>query len=103
MDSLHRIFHVVLLGIFATLHMKYILSLTALQGPIAGKLADDFGPRIPIAIGSFLHVFGLMMTSISTEYYQIFLAQGVCSALGCCFLFYPSKRTRLILSCSTED
>jgi MFS family permease len=52
-------------------------------------MADELGPRIPILLGSFLHIFGLMMTSISTEYYQFFLAQSVCSGLGCCFLFYP--------------
>lgn len=40
-------------------------------------------------IGSFLHIFGLMMTSLSQSYYQFFLAQSVCSALGCCFLFFP--------------
>jgi MFS family permease len=65
-------------------------------GPLAGKLCDDYGPRIPIAIGSFLHVFGLMMVSISTKYYQIFLAQSICSALGCSFLFYPT-----IAACGT--
>ncbi|OAA54055.1 monocarboxylate permease-like protein [Cordyceps fumosorosea ARSEF 2679] len=57
-------------------------------GPLVGKLTDELGPRIPILIGSFLHIFGLMMTSISTQYYQIFLAQSVCSAVGCSFLFY---------------
>jgi len=54
-------------------------------------MTDELGPRIPILLGSFLHVFGLMMTSISKEYYQFFLAQSVCSGLGCCFLFYPGK------------
>ncbi|KAJ3478961.1 hypothetical protein NLG97_g8443 [Lecanicillium saksenae] len=57
-------------------------------GPLVGKMTDDLGPRIPVLIGSFLHVFGLMMTSLSKEYYQIFLAQSVCSAIGCSFLFY---------------
>ncbi|KAJ6437389.1 reverse transcriptase [Purpureocillium lavendulum] len=57
-------------------------------GPLAGKLTDEFGPRIPILIGSVLHVFGLMMTSLSTEYYQIFLSQSICTiaALGTWFL-----------------
>ncbi|KAM0329714.1 hypothetical protein ACHAPQ_006632 [Fusarium lateritium] len=57
-------------------------------GPVVGKMTDEFGPRIPILIGSFLHVFGLMMTSISKEYYQILLSQSFCSATGCSFLFY---------------
>ncbi|KAF4968459.1 hypothetical protein FSARC_4153 [Fusarium sarcochroum] len=59
-------------------------------GPLVGKMTDELGPRIPILIGSFLHVFGLMMTSISKEYYQFLLAQSICSALGCSFLFYAS-------------
>jgi MFS family permease len=73
-----------------------LLALTFLQGPVAGKLVDEFGPRIPILLGSFLHIFGLMMTSLSTKYYQILLAQGVCSGIGCSFLFYPT-----IAACGT--
>ncbi|KAF2762425.1 monocarboxylate permease-like protein [Pseudovirgaria hyperparasitica] len=65
-------------------------------GPVVGKITDHYGPRVPILIGSFLHVFGLMMTSISREYYQIFLAQSVCSAIGCSFVFYPA-----MTACST--
>lgn len=59
------------------------------QGLVAGKAFDDFGPKWPIILGSFLHVFGLMMTSISDKFWQFFLAQSVCSAIGCSFLFYP--------------
>lgn len=39
--------------------------------------------------GTFFHVFGLMMASISTEYYQILLSQGVCSAIGASAIFQP--------------
>jgi hypothetical protein len=60
-----------------------------LWGPVVGLLTDNYGPRVPIMVGSFLHVFGLMMTSISKEYYQFFLSQGVVSAIGCSFLFFP--------------
>lgn len=59
-------------------------------GPIAGKWFDNYGPQPLLLVGSFLHVFGLMMTSLSSEYYQFFLAQGVCSALGASFIFYPA-------------
>ncbi|EAW15608.1 uncharacterized protein NFIA_049480 [Aspergillus fischeri NRRL 181] len=52
------------------------------MGPIVGKLYDIFGPRYIILIGSFPHVFGLMMASLATEYYQLLLSQGVCSAIG---------------------
>jgi len=40
--------------------------------------------------GSFLHVFGLMMASISTKYYQLILSQGLCSAIGLCAICQPS-------------
>ena len=39
--------------------------------------------------GAFLHVFGLMMASISKEYYQVLLSQGVCSSMGVCAIFQP--------------
>lgn len=59
-------------------------------GPFAGLAFDNFGPRYLLLAGSFFHVFGLMMTSLSTQYYQIFLAQGVCSALGASAIFYSA-------------
>ncbi|WXC58020.1 hypothetical protein SNK03_003918 [Fusarium graminearum] len=60
------------------------------MGPIIGKLYDSYGPRWLILVGSFLHVFGIMMASISTEYYQILLSQGVCSAIGVSAIFQPA-------------
>ncbi|KAK6369335.1 hypothetical protein LTS17_009677 [Exophiala oligosperma] len=59
-------------------------------GPLAGYIFDNYGPRYLLIVGSFLHVFGLMMTSISKEYYQFMLSQGVCSAIGASFLFNPA-------------
>ncbi|KAJ5519091.1 MFS transporter asaE [Penicillium expansum] len=50
--------------------------------PVAGRLYNGYGPRLPIIIGSFFHVFGLMMTRLSTEYYQFILSQSVCSGIG---------------------
>jgi MFS family permease len=52
-------------------------------------MTDNYGPRWLIIIGVLLNSFGLMMTSISKEYYQIALAQGICSPLGASMLFYP--------------
>ncbi|KAI9370021.1 major facilitator superfamily domain-containing protein [Aspergillus egyptiacus] len=60
------------------------------MGPIVGALYDRYGLGWLLRTGSFLHVFGIMMTSISTEYYQILLAQGLCSALGVSMIFQPS-------------
>ncbi|KAI9661324.1 MAG: hypothetical protein M1821_009651 [Bathelium mastoideum] len=56
--------------------------------PVCGKIFDSYGPRPLIVSGTLLHVFGLMMVSISHEYYQFFLAQSVCSAIGSSALFW---------------
>ncbi|MCJ1482695.1 hypothetical protein MMC06_002861, partial [Schaereria dolodes] len=61
-----------------------------LGGPVCGKLYDNYGPRYLLLGGTFLHVFGLMMTSLSTEYYQFILSQGICSPLGASAVFYPA-------------
>jgi MFS family permease len=59
------------------------------SGIVAGPLCDKGYLRHLLILGSFLLVFGLMMVSISTEYYQIFLAQSICVGLGMGFLFTP--------------
>ncbi|KAL1974653.1 hypothetical protein VTN31DRAFT_4857 [Thermomyces dupontii] len=60
------------------------------MGLFIGKVFDDYGPRPLLIVGTFLHVFGLMMTSISEEYYQLLLSQAVCSAIGSSMVFYPA-------------
>ncbi|KAK0734262.1 major facilitator superfamily domain-containing protein [Lasiosphaeria miniovina] len=62
-------------------------------GPAVGFLFDKYGPTPLILVGTFLHVFGLMMASLATEYYQFLLAQGVCSAIGLSFLYSPAIAT----------
>ncbi|PYI03423.1 MFS general substrate transporter [Aspergillus sclerotiicarbonarius CBS 121057] len=59
-------------------------------GPIFGRLSDTVGPRAVVIVGSFLHVFGLMMASISTEYYQVLLSQGICSSIGLSAIAQPA-------------
>jgi MFS family permease len=59
-------------------------------GPVYGKIFDDYGPRYLLGIGSFFHVFGLMMTSNASQYYQILLGQGICSSLGSSAVFYAA-------------
>lgn len=59
-------------------------------GPFVGKIFDDYGPRYLISVGAFMHVFGLMMASISKKYYQFLLSQAVCSAIGASMVFYPA-------------
>ena len=59
-------------------------------GPLVGKVFDDYGPHYLLPVGTFFHVFGLMMASISTTYTQVLLSQGVCSAIGASIVFYPA-------------
>lgn len=65
--------------------------LTSSQGPVVGHVYDRHGPRVLIIVGAFMHVFGLMMASISKEYYQLLLSQGVCSAIGAAAIFQPGE------------
>lgn len=66
-------------------------------GPVVGILFDKYGPRPLIIVGTFFHVFGLMMASLATTYYQFLLSQGVCSAIGLACL-YPVGRSSSIPS-----
>ncbi|PQE29566.1 major facilitator superfamily transporter protein [Rutstroemia sp. NJR-2017a BBW] len=59
-------------------------------GPFVGAIYDHYGPRWLLIIGTFLHIFGIMMASLGTEYYQILLAQGVCSPIGVASIFQPA-------------
>ncbi|KAK4867130.1 hypothetical protein LT330_007871 [Penicillium expansum] len=60
------------------------------MSPLSGYLFDNYGPRLPICIGGLMHVFGLMMTSLSSKYYQFYLAQSVCSGTGTSLIFTPA-------------
>ncbi|PWN48118.1 MFS general substrate transporter [Violaceomyces palustris] len=64
--------------------------LLLLIGVLTGPLFDLGYFYILNVLGSFLVVFGVMMTSIAERYYQIILPQGVCVGLGCGCLFVPS-------------
>ncbi|KAJ3539296.1 hypothetical protein NM208_g5549 [Fusarium decemcellulare] len=61
-----------------------------LTNPFTGRLYDLYGPRYLVLAGSFLQVFGLMMTSLSTKYYQILLAQGICTSIGMSAIYVPA-------------
>ena len=72
--------------------ISWILSVQAFilsgMAPINGKVFDNYGSNALIRIGSFLHIFGIMMLSLSTQYYQIFLAQSICSGIGAAMIFH---------------
>ncbi|KAF2165267.1 hypothetical protein M409DRAFT_67504 [Zasmidium cellare ATCC 36951] len=56
--------------------------LLAFTSVFAGPILDRGHPHTLILLGGFLVVFGLMMTSLCSTYWQLFLAQGVCVGLG---------------------
>ena len=59
-------------------------------GTFSGR-ATDYGLfRITFLIGSILQLVGIFMTSLSTKYWQLFLAQGVCTGLGNGLIFCPA-------------
>lgn len=57
-------------------------------GIVVGPIFDRYGPRWLLLVGSALQVYGFMMTSISTQYYSIFLCQAICSAAGASCVYY---------------
>jgi MFS family permease len=59
-------------------------------GTFTGRLTDAGYFRPVIIAGAVTVVFGLFMASLSTQYWQLFLAQGVCVGIGNGFLFCPA-------------
>lgn len=59
-------------------------------GTFSGR-ATDYGLfRVMVIAGSVFHLLGVFMTSISTKYWQLLLAQGLCGGLGNGLVFCPA-------------
>jgi MFS family permease len=61
-----------------------------LVGALTGPIYDAGYFRALLSVGSFLVVFGFMMLSLASTYWQVILAQGICVGLGAGCLFVPS-------------
>ena len=58
-------------------------------GTFSGR-ATDYGLfRATFFLGSIFQLLGVFMTSLSTRYWQLFLAQGVCTGIGNGLVFCP--------------
>jgi MFS family permease len=55
-----------------------------------GRLFDTYGPKYLLWCGTLAYVFGLMMVSLSKEYYQFFLAQSIVASIGSSAVFNAS-------------
>ncbi len=60
------------------------------SGVVTGQLFDRGYFKSLMFIGAFLSTFAVMMVSLSTEFYQILLSQGIAVGLGCGALFTPT-------------
>ncbi|KAM0245450.1 hypothetical protein ACHAP5_005406 [Fusarium lateritium] len=52
-----------------------------------GRLFDVYGPKYLLWFGTVVYVFGLMMVSLSTEYYQFFLSQSIVASIASSAVF----------------
>lgn len=69
-----------------TVNATFLIS----TGVLAGPLFDRGYVRHLMVLGSFMVVFGQMMLSLSTEYYQILLSQGFCVGIGAGLIYVPA-------------
>ncbi|KAL6788954.1 putative translation releasing factor RF-1 [Trichoderma sp. SZMC 28012] len=61
-----------------------------LIGTFSGRAFDAGYTRTFLIIGFAMQVVGIFTTSVSTTYWQLFLAQGICQGLGCGLVFAPT-------------
>ena len=59
-------------------------------GILTGPVFDMGYHRTLLCLGAFLNVLGMITLSFATQYYQVFLAQGVCVGLGSGIVYVPS-------------
>lgn len=59
-------------------------------GTFSGRATDAGLFKATFVAGSIFQLIGVFMTSLSTKYWQLFLAQGLCTGLGNGLVFCPS-------------
>lgn len=80
-------------------------------GTFSGRALDAGYYRTVLICGSFLQVLAVLLTSISSRYWQLFIAQGICKGLGDGMIFCPtvslvatyfSKRRAFAMACAAS-
>lgn len=59
-------------------------------GTFSGRAFDAGYYRNALAVGLFLQILAIFMTSIASSYWQVLLAQGICQGLGNGIIFAPT-------------
>ncbi|KAL8844590.1 MAG: hypothetical protein Q9176_001102 [Flavoplaca citrina] len=59
-------------------------------GTVSGRSSDAGLFRPTFILGSVFMLLGVFMTSLSTKYWQLFLAQGICTGVGNGLIFCPA-------------
>ncbi|KAL2001856.1 hypothetical protein VTN02DRAFT_1121 [Thermoascus thermophilus] len=59
-------------------------------GLVIGPMYDRYGATRIVVPGTLIYVLSMMLTSLSTKYYQLMLTQGVMFGIGNAMLFYPT-------------
>ena len=57
---------------------------------LSGRATDAGYSRLQLIVGLFLILFGTFTTSLCTSYWQILLAQGICTGIGMGAAFMPA-------------
>lgn len=87
------------------------LFLIYFMGTFSGRALDAGYYRAVLVCGCFLQVLAVFITSISSRYWQLLLAQGICKGLGDGLVFCPtvalvatyfSKRRALAIACAAS-
>ncbi|PYH76058.1 MFS general substrate transporter [Aspergillus uvarum CBS 121591] len=59
-------------------------------GTFSGRATDAGYFKVILILGAILELFCIFMTSLCTQYWQLFLAQGVGQGIGCGLMFCPT-------------
>ncbi|KAJ6153807.1 hypothetical protein N7470_006766 [Penicillium chermesinum] len=59
-------------------------------GTFSGRATDAGYFKLTLLVGATLEVLCIFMTSLCTEYWQLFLAQGLGQGIGCGLMFCPT-------------